>query len=368
MKGPRRVVVKIGTNTLTGKDGFLDRALIAEFAREIVAIKSEGREIIVVSSGAIGAGRAVLGFKEKVRDVKLRQACAAVGQPRLMRAWEEAFEPHGVPVAQLLLTYHTFASRSSFLHLKNATEALLDLGAVPIVNENDTVSIEEIDASFGDNDRLSALVASKVQADLLVILSDVSGLFTKPPGVAGAELLADVEAITPHILKMAGAKAGASGRGGMKSKLESARLCTRAGIPVVIASGREPQALTRVVAGESVGTRFHAEGRERGKARWLAIARATGRIIVDAGAARAIEGGKHLLPAGVLAVDGRFATGDVVEILHERRVVAKAVAALSSAELERVKGLRTEAAKKVLSRSAPVNVTKKKNVALVKSA
>jgi glutamate 5-kinase len=359
-------VVKIGTNTLCGDLGVPDPAFMADMAAQILALRAEGREVLVVSSGAIGAGRAILGFKEKPRDIKVRQACAAVGQARLMRAWEDAFAPHGVAVAQLLLTYHTFASRRSFLNLRNAVEALLDLGVVPVVNENDTVSIDEIDASFGDNDRLSALVAAKSQAGLLVILSDVAGLYTKPPGEAGAELLPVVEALTPDVRRMAGAKAGSSsGRGGMASKLEAVSTATRAGIPVVIARGRDPAVLTRLLAGESLGTRFLAPGRESGKEAWLRMAKPAGRIAVDAGAAEALRAGRHLLPAGVASVDGAFPVGSVVEIVHGGKAVAKALTALSSVELAEAKGRRSEDVRKLLRREGPFNVTRKNNLVLL---
>lgn len=361
----RRVVVKLGTNTVCGEAGVPDEKFLATVAEEVMELRAQGREFLIVSSGAIGAGRAALGFREKVRDVKLRQACAAVGQARLMRAWEEAFAPHGVQVAQLLLTYHTFTSRRSFLNLRHATEALLKLGVVPIVNENDTVSIDEIDASFGDNDRLSALVATKARADLLVILSDVAGLYTRPPGAPGAELVPVVPSITPDVLRMAGGKASSGGRGGMGSKLEAARIATRAGIPVVIARGREPRVLGRILAGEPLGTRFLPQAQGRGKGEWLKMARAAGRVHVDAGAAAALSEGKHLLPAGITGVEGSFAAGSVVEIVHQGRPVAKALSTLSSRDIEQVKGLHSEEVRRALGREGPFNVTRKKNVVLL---
>ncbi|MHB8606253.1 MAG: glutamate 5-kinase [Thermoplasmatota archaeon] len=362
MAKPTRVVVKIGTNALCGALDRPDPAFMDAIADEIVALRANGHEFIVVSSGAIGAGRAVLGFKEKVRDVKLRQACAAVGQSHLMREWDRAFARHGVPVAQLLLTYHTFSSRESFLHLKDATEALLGLGVVPIVNENDTVSIEEIDASFGDNDRLSALVASKADADHLVILSDVAGLFTRPPGEPGATRVPEVHGVTPEILRMAGAKTSSKGRGGMASKLEAVKLANAAGIPVTLARGREPRVVARALAGDDIGTRFFPTEKVRGKERWLAIAKPRGVIEVDAGAAKALAAGKHLLPAGVLGVKGEFPADAVVDIAHGGKVIARALSAFSSRDLERVRRLQSADARRVLGATGAVNVTKKKNV------
>lgn len=363
----RRVVVKIGTNTVAGDAGVPDPRFLAGIAEQVAGLRGRGHDFIIVSSGAIGAGRAILGFKERVQDVKLRQACAAVGQARLMRGWEEAFAPLGLPVAQLLVTYHTFTSRRSFLNLRNATEALLRLGVVPVVNENDTVSIDEIDASFGDNDRLGALVAAKARADLLVVLSDVAGLYTRPPGEPGAELVPVVERITPDVLRMAGARAGRGGRGGMRGKLEAARIATRAGIPVVLTRGREPDVLRRVLGGEPLGTRFlpQAQAQAKAKEEWLRIARPQGRVHVDAGAAGALRSGKHLLPAGVTGVEGSFAAGAVVDIVHDGRPLARAVTALSSRELDLAKGLRSQAARRLLGREGALNVTRKKNVALL---
>lgn len=361
----RRVVVKIGTNTVSDASGVPDPRFLADMAGQVAALRREGHEVLVVSSGAIGAGRAMLGFKEKVRDVKLRQACAAVGQARLMQAWEQAFAPQGLAVAQLLLTYHSFASRRSFLNLRRATEALLDLGVVPIINENDTVSIDEIDASFGDNDRLSALVAAKAQADLLVLLSDVAGLYTRPPGEPGAALVPVVERITPEVLRMAGARTSSLGRGGMRSKLEAIAQATRAGVPVVLTRGREPDVLRRILAGEALGTRFLPQARPQAKKAWLRHARPQGRVHVDAGAARALRAGKHLLPAGVTAVEGAFAAGAVVDIVHQGEAVARALAGLGAEELAQVRGLRSAEAARALGRAGPFNVTRKGNVAVL---
>ncbi|MGQ0536160.1 MAG: glutamate 5-kinase [Methanobacteriota archaeon] len=363
----RRVVVKIGTNTISGPDGTPDAAFLAGIADDIVSWKRRGHEFLLVTSGAIGTGRAILGLKERPREVELRQACAAVGQARLMRAWEEAFAPHGVPVAQLLLTAQTFNDRTSFLNLRNATESLLSLGVVPIANENDTVSIEEIGATFGDNDRLSALVATKVRAELLVILSDVAGLYTAPPGEPGATLVPAVERLTPEILRMAGVRAGSGGgRGGMRSKLDAVRISTAAGIPVVVAHGREPSVVSRILSGEPLGTRFFAEASTSGREAWLRIAYPQGRIHVDRGAADALRAGRHLLPAGVTGIDGTFPRGAVVEILHDGRPVAKALSSYAARELDAVKGLRSDDARKKVRRDGAMNVTRKYFVVLLK--
>lgn len=365
MDRPRRIVVKIGTNTLNGTLDRPDPWFMAAIADEVCDLRAAGHTVILVTSGAIGTGRAILGLAEKPRDVRVRQACAAVGQARLMQDWASAFARRSAHVAQVLLTYHTFQSRSSYLHAREAMLKLLEMHVVPVVNENDTVSISEIDASFGDNDRLSALVATKLEADLLVILSDVRGLYTKPPGVAGAELVPEVTDVDDRVRAMAGTKTSSSGRGGMTSKLDAAALAIENGTEVVIAPGREPHVLRRILAGESVGTRFVARPRKQGAKRWLLLARPEGEVHVDAGAARALAEGKHLLPAGVTDVAGAFDVESVVSIVADGRIVARAISELSSVDLARVKGLHTPEARAALGVDGAVNVTRKGHVLLL---
>ena len=361
----KRVVVKIGTNTICGDLGRPDPWYMAAVADEIVDLIEAGHQVILVTSGAIGTGRHMLGMKEKPRDVRVRQAAAAVGQPRLMQDWAAAFSRRGKHVAQVLLTYHTFARRASYLHMREAMLKLLEMGVVPIVNENDTVSISEIDAGFGDNDRLSALVATKLEADRLVILSDVAGLFTKPPSEPGAKLVEVVERVDDNVRAMAGTKTSSGGRGGMASKLESAALAMENGCEVVIAPGREPRVLTRLAKGERIGTCFVPTARQHGARRWLLLAKPEGEVHVDAGAARALAGGKHLLPAGVVAVKGSFDVESVVSIVAEGKPLARAVSELSSEDLARVKGLKSEAAQEVLGVEGAVNVTTKGKLLLL---
>lgn len=368
----KRIVVKVGTNTLCNPDGSPDPALLAQLAQDLHYLRSNGRQILIVSSGAIGLGRRVLGLTELPQDVTVRQACAALGQHRLLGAWDDALRRHKIPVAQVLLTHHTFDKRRSYLHLRNCLEELLRHGAVPILNENDTVSIQEIDASFGDNDRLGALVAAKVEADLYVILSDVDGLYDKPPHVRGAKRLAQVPAIDDQVLAMASEKAGRGARGGMRSKLESARFLAQAGVPVAIAYGRQERVLESLLAVDEdggpldrPGTWFDAVGDRSNKERWLLSAHPQGGIEVDAGAVKALREGYHLLPAGVTGVSGVFPVESVVDILHDGKPVARAVSHLSSRDLERCKGLQSEDAKDVLGVDAPANITRKGRITLL---
>lgn len=365
----RRLVVKVGTNTLAGPGGKPDPDILAALATDLDSLVRAGTQVVLVSSGAIGAGRAVLGGYEHPADVVQRQALAALGQHHLMQAWDHAFAERGRRVAQVLLTYHTFSRRRSYLNLRNCLERLLELGVVPVLNENDTVSIEEIDASFGDNDRLGALVASKLEADLYLILSDVAGLHDRPPSEPGAKRIAEVPRITDEIMALAGARTGSRvGRGGMGSKLANARLATEVGIPVVIAHGREPGVASRAVAGDDVGTRFLASDRRSGPQRWLLIAPAEGQIAVDEGAAQALASGRHLLPAGVTGVDGTFDVQSVVELVHGGRVVGRALAELSSEDLVRCQGLDSTEARRVLGVAGSVNVTRKGRLVLLHEA
>lgn len=362
---PQRIVVKVGTNTLCGNLDHPDPWYMAALADDIVTLRSQGHHVILVTSGAIGAGQSILGLVEKPRDIRTRQVCAAVGQPRLMEGWAAAFARLNVHVGQVLMTYHTFAARASYLNMREAMLKLLEMRIVPVVNENDTTSISEIDAGFGDNDRLSALVATKLEADLLVILSDVAGLHTKAPNQPGAQLLEQVDEIDDEIMAMADSKAGAKGRGGMRSKLEAAKLSMENGTPVVIAPGREPHVLTRVVGGERIGTLFVPRSRKAGARRWLLVARPVGQVVVDAGAARALHSGKHLLPAGVLDVHGHFDVESVIDIVTDGRVIGRAISELSSNDLARVRGMQSSDAKTALRVDAAVNVTKKGNILLL---
>lgn len=377
MPDAKRIVVKIGTNTICGDGREPDPDYLDRVADEIVDLRRDGHEVIVVSSGAIGSGMGLLGYEQRVREVELRQALAAVGQARLIDAWERAFARHDVHVGQLLLTYDALRDRESFLNMRNATESLLDLDVVPIVNENDTVSTEEIQGevegqgldelgkSFGDNDKLSAYVAQKARADLLIVLSDVDGLYTHPPDHPEAERVPVVEEVTDEITAMVGSGPSDGGTGGMAGKLEAAEIATEAGIPMVVADGRQDQVISRVLEGEMVGTRFLSHGEGNEKKRWLRIARPEGTIHVDQGAGEALTEGRHLLPAGITGVEGSFPAGSVVEIALDERPVAKAISDFSAREIHRVQGQQSRKARKALDVEGSVNVTRKGNVAML---
>jgi glutamate 5-kinase len=336
--GARSVVLKVGTRVLTDDDGVPQPARLDAIAGIVARLHGEGRTVLLVSSGAIGLGAQALGMARVPREPEVRQACAAVGQGRLMAAWGEALGTRGLLGAQLLLTEADFDSRERYLNLRRALQALLELRVVPVINENDAVSIAELALVlprsprpvFGDNDRLSALVASKLGADLLVLLTDVEGVFEADPRThPGARLVSTLtpEALRDGALVQAGDSVSGGGRGGMRSKVEAAAVASRAGCHVVITSGRNPGSLEAALAGADVGTWVPASRRPPARARWIALAAASrGTLWLDDGAVMALrERHASLVVAGVTQIDGAFRAGDVVELrAPDGRLVARA--------------------------------------------
>jgi glutamate 5-kinase len=351
MLSARTWVVKVGTSVLAAPDGTLDQARISLLASEISAVADTGRRVALVSSGAVGAGIGRLGLARRPDDLPHLQAAAAVGQAFLIRAYDEEFRRHGRHAAQLLLTHEDFNGRLRYLNMRNTLSALFDLRAVPIINENDTISVDEI--KFGDNDRLAAMVANLLQAPLLVILSVVDGLYRSDPGSSGlGEPIPLVTELGEKTLGLAGASKSALGTGGMRSKLEAARLVTRAGGSVVIASGRHDRPLTRLLDGQPAGTLFLAEGRTQGaRQRWIGLtARPRGHLVVDAGARKALESGtRSLLAIGILEVVGEFSRGDIVGVRDLDGVeFARGLTNYNHAEAVQIRGLRNEQVKQKL--------------------
>ncbi|NNM54383.1 MAG: glutamate 5-kinase [Spirochaetales bacterium] len=346
-----RLVVKIGTNTLADKAGKagaeIDRAYVAEMAKEVVALQKQGRQVLLVTSGAIGMGAGNLGIVEKVTDIRMRQACAAIGQPLLMNEYRYAFAQHGVSVGQILLTDDVLSDRKSYLNLRSTVETLLNLGVIPIFNENDTISIAEISRAFGDNDRLSALVASKVDAELLIILSDIDGLYDKDPRkFPEARRIPVVENITAEIEESAGSAGSTFSTGGMKTKIRAVLIAEKAGCTTVLAHGRETHVLTRILEGEELGTVFLAKPRLRNRLRWILHSRPLGSLTVDEGALEALYHRKSLLPRGVLAVEGEFEKGSVVSVNGVLKLVTK----FSSDELRHLAGKTSLEVAQILGR------------------
>lgn len=338
-------VVKVGTSVLTGATGSLDPVRIDHLAEQISAVIDSGRKVALVSSGAVGAGMGRLGLSKRPDNLRQLQAAAAVGQADLIRAYDDGFRRHGRHAAQLLLTHEDFDNRTRYLNMRNTLTALFEWDAVPVINENDTISVDEI--KFGDNDRLAAMVTNLLRAPLLVILSVVDGLYQADPDSGGTpETIRLVPNLDEEVFGLAGDSKSSLGTGGMKSKLQSASLVTRAGGSVIIASGRKPEPLTRILAGEQVGTLFLANGKtQAARKRWIGLtARPRGHYIVDAGARNALESGTtSLLAIGVIGILGDFEGGDVVGIRDgEGHEFARGLTNYNSVAASTVRGLRTE--------------------------
>ncbi|HYO07539.1 MAG TPA: glutamate 5-kinase [Tepidisphaeraceae bacterium] len=357
----RTVVVKLGTQLLTDKSGRLDVPFVASVARQVAALRERGVSVTIVSSGAIGAGVAELGLPKRPTDLAKLQAVAAVGQRRLMDAWAGAFEPFKLPVAQLLLTREDIDERTRFLNVRNTIHAAHELGAVPIINENDTISTSElIKITFGDNDILAAMVAAALRADLLVLLTVVDGLLDEKH--QPVRLVESLE----HANTLVRAEKSALGKGGMNSKLEAARRVTDAGEAMVVADGRRGDVLVSILAGEETGTLFVPSPKTRSsRSRWIDAARPAGSIVVDAGAVRAlIEKNRSLLPAGISRVEGNFAPGDVVAIVggDDGAIIAQGLTNYGSEDVERVRGKKTAEVRALLGEAAYDEVVHRDNL------
>ncbi|MSO19339.1 MAG: glutamate 5-kinase [Acidobacteria bacterium] len=352
LKGARRIVVKLGTSTVTDREGGMCRERVEPIAQSISTLMKSGRQVILVSSGAVGLGRAWLGLRSSRKlDVVTKQACAAVGQSLLMNAYKEMFGAFGVKVAQVLLTESDFAVWRRYSNLCHTIDKLLQFGVLPIINENDTVSTAELQAiaaggrtaAFSDNDRLAALVMSGLEADALALLTNVDGLLSKMPSrgaghknAAPAEVISLVVEITPELRKLAAGPSG-GGRGGMTSKLEAADIAMRCGGTAVIADGRMPGVLDRVFKGEAVGTAFLPRKKMKGKHRWIAFAAdVQGCVMVSAAAKAALnEGQTSLLISGVVRIESRFAAKDVISIVDRQgHEFARGIATCASDEAE----------------------------------
>ncbi len=341
----RRLVVKVGTGTLTDASGRFDRDNCDRLAAELAAVAA-GRRLVLVSSGAITLGAQRLGLaRQKGRpwDIATKQACAAVGQPHLMNAWAEAFAARDLTVAQVLLTADDLASRKRFLNARRTFEQLLARGVVPVVNENDTVAVDEI--KVGDNDSLAALVAACVEAELVAMLTDVEGLYDRDPAERGATLLHHVPRVTAEVERVAGGAGSERSTGGMATKVKAARRLGAQGVATALLSGRRPGALAALLDGQAIGTVFApADQRLSARDGWLSTAaKARGVILVDAGARRAIcESGKSLLPSGVKGVQGHFGVGDPVELaVDARQPFARGLAGYPADDVRKLAGKKT---------------------------
>ena len=354
----KRIIIKFGTNILTNDEGDISLPRVYSFIEDVSKLKKSGKEIILVTSGAVGLGKKKLGI-DSTEAVALKQACAAIGQSKLMSIYENAFDQYGLNVAQILLTEDDFSQRKKYLSLRTTLNKLLELDVIPIINQNDTVSTIELDelycdmqVCFSDNDKLSALVASELDADLLVILSDIDGLFDSNPKTnADAKIIPLVEDLTAKIMAY-GEAASIGGRGGMKTKLEAARLVTRSGGTVIIANGKSQAVIQKIFSEKEIGTLFlpHDEMLS-GKKRWIGYAtNVLGKIIVNFGAKKAIlEKETSLLPIGVVDVVNDFKKGEVVSIIDENeREIARGIVNYDSKDCKKIAGAHSDDITKIL--------------------
>jgi len=339
-----RLVVKLGTSLLTGGTDHLNEDIMSQLIAQVAQLHQRGAEILIVSSGAIASGRHKLGLTKKVRGIPFKQVMASVGQSRLMSVYERLFDRHNITVAQALLTKADLSDRAGYLNTRNTLLALLELGVICIVNENDVVAVDEIqEAKFGDNDNLSAMVANLVDADLLLLLGDIAGLYTSDPHrYPDAQLIPQVEKIDSRIEHLAAGTTNSRGIGGMITKIEAAKLATASGVTVVMADGREPDIILKLVAGEAIGTFFWPfTDKLESRKRWMVSSlSARSRLIVDSGAAGALRKQKRsLLATGIEQVEGEFQRGDVVTIYdHKGSILGCGITNYSAGDIRTIKG------------------------------
>ncbi|MDR0767987.1 MAG: glutamate 5-kinase [Methanosarcinales archaeon] len=367
-KDVSRIVIKIGTTSVMKNETSVNTAFLESIAAQTAELLKEGKEVILVTSGAIGIGLNILGIPTKPREIPIRQAAAAVGQAELMRYWSEAFHKYGLKSAQILLSYDFYSDRIKYLNLRNSIGALLSYGVIPIINENDSTCTNEIETVFGDNDRLSALVASKIEADLLILLSDIDGLYNKNPKLHDdAKLIPFVEKITPEIERYGGDPTSAKGVGGMRTKIVAAKIAEKSGCHMIITNSQIDNVITRLVAGEEIGTLFYAdtEHMSNNKSRWIALSKSFGTITIDRGAMDALLKTSGLLPKGIVAVTGDFERGDVVDIECGGAVFAKGITDYDAEEIQLIKGAHTDDIEKLIGHKDYDNVIRKENLSLL---
>lgn len=367
----RRIVAKFGTSLLTAGTNKLNLQRMSDLVSQLAKACQQGAELVVVSSGAIAAGREKLGLTRKVRGIPYKQVLASVGQSRLMNAYERLFDQHGITVAQALLTRADLLDRAGYLNTRNTLLALLELGVICIANENDVVAVDEIqEAKFGDNDNLSAMVANLIDADLLLILTDIGGLYTADPNRdPGARLIPLVEKIDASIEGLVSGATSGLGTGGMVTKIEAAKLATASGVTVVIADGHLPDVIERIASDEAIGTRFlPVTSKLDSRERWmLSGLRTRGKLVIDAGAATALKKSQRsLLAAGIRQVEGNFQRGDIVDIYDPQGVkIGCGITNYTSEELLKIKGAHSDEIATRLGYASAAEVVHRNNLVVV---
>ncbi len=362
-----RVVIKVGTSSITQGGDVPSDAFMDSMAAQVAQLLSEGMEVLLVTSGAVGIGLSAMDARPKPNEVPIKQAAASIGQGLLMQKWNDSFQKHDLMAGQILITMDGYSDRETVLNLNNTIETLLAYKAVPIFNENDAISVKEIGAAFGDNDTLSAVIASRADADLLIILSDVDGLYDANPKThPGARLVPVVGKVDASVSRMAGGPGSRTAVGGMRTKLKAARICQDAGCRMIIASSSESDAVIRAVRGEDVGTLFLADAAITKKRRWLKESRPSGKIVVDEGAAAAVLAHKSLLPVGVKFASGPFEAGRPVDIVCDGNVIARGISDYGSEDVNRIRGMRSENAKVALGgKMKHKDIVRSENIAVL---
>ena len=368
MSAVGRVVIKVGSSTLAPEGEGLDRAYADSLIGQIAEVRARGVDVVLVTSGAIAAGMRALGMRSRPADMPSLQASAAVGQVQVVGMYAALAAARSIAVGQVLLTRHDTAHRQAYLHARDTLERLLALGVMPVVNENDTVAVEEI--RFGDNDTLAALVATMIRADLVVLLTDIEGLYDADPRCdAEARLVPRVDEMTGELLVAAGGVASSVGSGGMSTKVEAARVLMRAGIPMVVCDGRRDRVVLDALEGKAVGTLFAGgEAALGGRKLWIALGDTPkGEVVIDDGATVALrERGKSLLPAGVVSVTGTFVAGDTIVLKNlSGEVVARGLSALGSDDLEKVRGMHSSHIAQVLPSAAGKTVVHRDHLVIL---
>ncbi len=360
------VVIKVGTSSITGGGTKVSSEFMDSVAEQVRQLRDGGKNVLIVSSGAIGVGLGAMNAKPKPKEVPIRQAAASVGQGILMQKWSDSFQKQGIVISQILLTLDFYSDREKYNNLRNAIDTLLSYGVVPIINENDVICVKEIDAMFGDNDTLSAYVSSKMDADLLIILSDVDGLYDRNPKIHDdAKLIPVVEKIDESVLSMAGDPTTRLGVGGMKTKLRAAEICNESGCNMIIINNNVPDGIVKAVAGEDVGTLFVSHGAASKKSLWIKAAHSHGTIFIDEGGAKALKKHMSLLAVGIRDVTGRFKRGDVVDIVCNGQLVAKGIPDYDSEDTFKIRGLRSDRVIEVLGHKTYDDVIRSENIVLM---
>ena len=366
----QRIIIKIGSRLLSLDKGGLNKAFVNKIAKQISDLHKEGVQVVIVSSGAISAGMNELGWKERPKSVPDRQALAAIGQSKLMHLYEEIFQKYELQVAQVLLTEEDLKNRHRYLNARNTLLRLLEMGIIPIINENDTVAVDEL--KIGDNDTLSARVASKVEADVLILLTNVDGLYTQNPDKKkGGEIIPVVEKITEEIETMADGVTNVFGTGGMITKIQAAKVAVNSGVTLFIVNGAIQNIINRIYQGENIGTKFISQQNRKlsSRERWIAFGsgNSNNRIVIDDGAKKAlVEKGKSLLPSGIVKIEGDFQPGDVVQILDtQKNEIARGLVNYNSEEVNKIKGLKSSQIESALGYKGYDEVVHRDNLVLM---